>query len=147
MLQSVWATTFVQFFETDPRRLQKRQKQIYYGKNTVEYQRFISEVLLFEQKITIPDKFQICSKRSWDGQVFKLSGSSIGNNTVLFKLLFKVRVWRKQLHEWAEKKDGKITLNQFIFQNDQQLLSKYIVFIYSILIFYDFRFYLISDFI
>ena len=71
MLQSVWATTFVQFFETDPRRLQQRQKQIDYGKNTVEYQRFISEVLLFEQKITIPDKFQICSKRSWDGQVFK----------------------------------------------------------------------------
>eukprot|EP01018_Ginkgo_biloba_P035491 Gb_20984 [translate_table: standard] len=95
--------------ETDPHKLSQRQKQIDYGKNTLGYERYIEivprlwrpvsvEVFIvyflntYEDRICCrfwnqrkryhpqtPDIKQVCSKRSWDGQVKK---------------------WRRLLHEF-----------------------------------------------
>eukprot|EP00727_Mastigamoeba_balamuthi_P000088 m51a1_g10076 hypothetical protein (324) ;mRNA; r:39525-40967 len=68
--------------EKDEKRLSQRQKQIDYGKNTLGYARYLAEVprekRTREQPWT-PDKAQMCSKRSWDGQI---------------------RKWRRMLHQW-----------------------------------------------
>eukprot|EP01123_Difflugia_compressa_P012429 TRINITY_DN52_c0_g1_i3.p1 TRINITY_DN52_c0_g1~~TRINITY_DN52_c0_g1_i3.p1 ORF type:complete len:665 (-),score=185.43 TRINITY_DN52_c0_g1_i3:192-2186(-) len=68
--------------ETDPHRLQQRQKQVDYGYRTLGYVRYRLMVPLesrdLEQPKT-PRKAQCCSKRSWDGQVKK---------------------WRRDLHRW-----------------------------------------------
>lgn len=66
--------------EEDPRRLAQRQKQIDYGKNTVGYANYTDSVAKSKRKREdpkTPNKHQICSKRSWDGQI---------------------RKWRRQLH-------------------------------------------------
>lgn len=69
--------------ETDQRRLAARQKQIDIGMNTPGYQRFVELFPIQESRKRdhpkIPDIYQVCSKRSWDGQV---------------------RKWRRQLHEF-----------------------------------------------
>jgi len=68
--------------ETDVKRLASRQKQIDIGMNTPGYKEFLSQKskgLISKTEPKIPDKFQICSKRSWDGQI---------------------RKWRRQLHEY-----------------------------------------------
>lgn len=65
--------------ETDPRRLEQRQKQIDRGKATAEYKLYLSRVpietrvyqLRYESHPVTPNKTQGCSKRSWDGQVRK----------------------------------------------------------------------------
>jgi hypothetical protein len=60
--------------EEDPRRLAQRQKQIEYGKNTVGYARYIAAVPKTKRRREdpkTPNKHQICSKRSWDGQIRK----------------------------------------------------------------------------
>ncbi|KAJ3260600.1 Oocyte-specific histone RNA stem-loop-binding protein 2 [Boothiomyces macroporosus] len=66
----------------DDRRLEQRQKQIDYGKNTVGYKRYIATVPKHERKFPhpeTPDKYSKCSKRAWDGLV---------------------RSWRRKLHLW-----------------------------------------------
>lgn len=69
--------------ESDPHRLSQRQKQIDYGKNTLGYERYTELVPRNKRKKFVhprtPDIKQVCSKRSWDGQV---------------------RKWRTQLHEF-----------------------------------------------
>ncbi|KAJ8722136.1 hypothetical protein PYW08_004538 [Mythimna loreyi] len=68
--------------ETDPLILQRRQKQIDYGKNTVGYHNYICHVKIDErtkEHPKTPDKFAKYSRRSWD---------------TLIKL------WRKKLHEY-----------------------------------------------
>ncbi len=68
--------------ETDEARLRARQKQIEYGMNTDGYRNYVAKVSK-DQRVkgmpTTPDKYQKCSKRSWDGQV---------------------RKWRRQLHAY-----------------------------------------------
>eukprot|EP00029_Vermamoeba_vermiformis_P011605 TRINITY_DN642_c0_g1_i1.p1 TRINITY_DN642_c0_g1~~TRINITY_DN642_c0_g1_i1.p1 ORF type:complete len:354 (-),score=130.60 TRINITY_DN642_c0_g1_i1:74-1135(-) len=68
--------------ESDEARLRARQKQIEYGKNTDGYRNYVAKVPK-DQRIkgmpSTPEKFQKCSKRSWDGQV---------------------RKWRRQLHAY-----------------------------------------------
>lgn len=67
---------------TDEHRLAQRQKQIDFGKNTAAYGRYITEKPRHCRGVEdpkTPDKFQICSTRSWTGQV---------------------RCWRRKLHEW-----------------------------------------------
>lgn len=62
------------------RRLEQREKQIRYGYNTEGYKNYIQQVPKSERKKGMPqtpNKYQDCSKRSWDGQI---------------------RVWRKALH-------------------------------------------------
>jgi len=65
--------------ETDAKRLASRQKQIDIGMNTVGYQKYLELVPLnLRKKVAkTPDIHQVCSKRSWDGQV---------------------RKWRRELH-------------------------------------------------
>ncbi|KAK9823081.1 hypothetical protein WJX72_000049 [[Myrmecia] bisecta] len=79
--------------ETDARRLQQRQKQIDYGKNTLAYQRYVKAVPRYNRRILhgvvpidpiTPDIRQNISKRCFDGQVKK---------------------WRRMLHTWDEKAD------------------------------------------
>lgn len=76
--------------ETDPKRLKSRSKQIEFGKNTIGYNAYRARVpkyavhVYFElrrwrekrKRFTdpvTPDIYQVCSKRSWDGQVFPAS--------------------------------------------------------------------------
>lgn len=70
--------------------MQQREKQIQFGKATLGYQLYIAAVprrnrRKYEHPNT-PDAKQVCSKRSWDGQV---------------------RVWRRALHFWdPNSKEG-----------------------------------------
>lgn len=61
--------------ESDTRRLSQRQKQIDYGKNTLGYERYLELVPRNKRRRFVhpqtPDIKQVCSKRSWDGQVRK----------------------------------------------------------------------------
>ncbi|KAI9015490.1 histone RNA hairpin-binding protein RNA-binding domain-containing protein [Hyaloraphidium curvatum] len=64
------------------RRLEQRQKQIDYGKNTAGYERYTKMVPKSKRKRgdpQTPDKYASYSKRAWDGLV---------------------RVWRRKLHAW-----------------------------------------------
>jgi hypothetical protein len=73
--------------ETDPRKLEQRQKQIGYGKNSLAYQRYLEEVPLHKRRFDLinsdhprtPDIARDVSKRTFDGQV---------------------KAWRRQLHLW-----------------------------------------------
>lgn len=71
--------------EKDPKRLQQRQKQIEYGKNTVGYTLYTQAVPKEARQRRnpkhpeTPDKTLKCSKRGWDGVV---------------------RQWRRRLHAW-----------------------------------------------
>ena len=73
--------------ETDPRKLEQRQKQIGFGKNSLAYQRYIEEVPPHERRFDLinsdhprtPDITRVVSKRTFDGQV---------------------KAWRRQLHLW-----------------------------------------------
>ena len=58
----------------DQRKLLARKKQILYGKNTDGFRRVCELFPLKANRppaLRPPDKFQTCSKRSWDGQVSK----------------------------------------------------------------------------
>lgn len=61
--------------ETDSKKLASRQKQIDYGKNTTGYMLYTAQVPRNQRKRGdhpwTPNKYQLCSKRSWDGQVRK----------------------------------------------------------------------------
>jgi Histone RNA hairpin-binding protein RNA-binding domain len=73
--------------ETDPRRLEQRQKQIDIGKNTRGYDKYSQSVAHHKRHLSkaqsdhplTPDIYQRCSKRAFDG---------------------KVREWRRLLHMW-----------------------------------------------
>jgi hypothetical protein len=81
-MDSLGKKTKTSLKETDPHRLSQRQKQIDFGKNTVGYQTYIQLVPKNQRKRgdpKTPNKYQVCSKRSWDGQV---------------------RKWRRMLHKY-----------------------------------------------
>ena len=73
--------------ETDPRKLEQRQKQIGYGKNSLAYQRYLEEVPMNRRSFDLintdhprtPDIARDVSKRTFDGQI---------------------KAWRRQLHLW-----------------------------------------------
>lgn len=65
--------------ETDAKRLTARQKQVDIGMNTVGYRRYLELVPIEKRSLKAPDIYQVCSKRSWDGQV---------------------RKWRRELHKY-----------------------------------------------
>ncbi|XP_023242573.1 oocyte-specific histone RNA stem-loop-binding protein 2-like [Centruroides sculpturatus] len=69
-------------FETDSVILERREKQIQYGKITPEYQKYISEIPKRKRSKhhpRTPNKHRKYSRRSWDKQI---------------------RIWRSQLHQW-----------------------------------------------
>ncbi|MCO5612875.1 hypothetical protein L7F22_067146 [Adiantum nelumboides] len=60
--------------ETDAHRVSQRQRQIEYGRNTLGYERYIELVPRLKRKARdpqTPNPKQVCSKRSWDGQIRK----------------------------------------------------------------------------
>jgi len=74
--------------ETDTHRLSQRQKQITYGYRTLGYLRYrllVPKDKRRKEHPRTPRKEQICSKRSWDGQVKK---------------------WRRELHKWDPAPDS-----------------------------------------
>lgn len=76
-------------FIVDEHRLQKRQKQIDFGKNTLAYGRYIDAVKREDrtkEDPNTPDKFQACSTRSWVGQI---------------------KIWRRKLHVWDPPSEGQ----------------------------------------
>lgn len=70
-------------FETDSHRIQQRQRQIDFGKNTIGYQRYLEQYPVKRKRPKhlpkTPDVRKKCSKRAFAGLV---------------------RVWRRRLHEW-----------------------------------------------
>lgn len=78
--------------ETDEKTLQRRQKQIDYGKVTVDYEEYLNEVPRDERKIfhpRTPDKNQKASRRHFDSQI---------------------KNWKKAIHSWrdlGEKSDTR----------------------------------------
>ncbi|KAI5071158.1 hypothetical protein GOP47_0013409 [Adiantum capillus-veneris] len=60
--------------EEDARRISQRQRQVDFGKNTLGYERYTELVPRCKRKQRdpqTPDPKQVCSKRSWDGQIRK----------------------------------------------------------------------------
>lgn len=76
-------------FETDPHRIQQRQRQIDFGKNTIGYQRYLEKYPVKRKRPrhlpSTPDVRKKCSKRAFAGQV---------------------RAWRRRLHEWDLPENG-----------------------------------------
>ncbi|RWS27046.1 histone RNA hairpin-binding protein-like isoform X1 [Leptotrombidium deliense] len=69
-------------FETDLRNLDRKQKQIDYGKNTIGYQNYLKSVPKFKRThndMNTPNKYYKYSRRSWDQQI---------------------KIWRKFLHKY-----------------------------------------------
>ena len=94
--------------EKDERRLDQRQKQVDLGKKTLSYLLYCNKIPIFERKKGMPvtpRKNQICSKRSWDGQV---------------------RKWRRLLHEYDPKSEQEIeeAMKLFPEETKQFLLKK-----------------------
>ncbi|CAH0715482.1 unnamed protein product, partial [Brenthis ino] len=78
--------------ETCPLVLQRRQKQIDYGKNTVGYHNYLKEVPIdkrTKEDIKTPDKFTKYSRRSWD---------------------MLIKMWRKKLHEYDTEPNSKLNI-------------------------------------
>ncbi|CAK1580342.1 unnamed protein product [Parnassius mnemosyne] len=68
--------------EIDPTVLQRRQKQIDYGKNTVGYHNYIKDVPIdkrTKEDPKTPDKYTKYSRRSWDALI---------------------KIWRIKLHQY-----------------------------------------------
>jgi len=93
--------------ELNERRLLTRQKQIDIGKNTPGYQSF-SAVVPKERRSRgdpqTPNKHQVCSKRSWDGQI---------------------RKWRRMLHKYdPEVKADSSNVNAVPMSHSPQVLHQ-----------------------
>ncbi|KAH3743289.1 histone RNA hairpin-binding protein [Pelomyxa schiedti] len=97
--------------ELSPARLEARQKQIDYGIVTIGYQNFMKLVGSKTRRgdPIVPNKFQLCSKRSWDGQV---------------------RKWRRTLHffddakTWNDVIQARIGIQQAAIEKKERLLRE-----------------------
>ncbi|XP_050350495.1 histone RNA hairpin-binding protein [Nymphalis io] len=78
--------------ETDPSILQRRQKQIDYGKNTVGYHSYLQKVPIdkrTKEDPKTPDKYTKYSRRSWD---------------------MLIKMWRKKLHQYDTEANKEPTM-------------------------------------
>lgn len=88
-LGSARATTDFKHVESDQHRLSQRQKRIDMGKNTLGYVNYVRAVPKHKRRRSdpqTPDIHMIASKRQFDGIV---------------------KAWRRRLHDWDPKGDGK----------------------------------------
>jgi len=80
--------------ETDQQRIQHRKQQIAYGKNTLGYEQYLKAVPIGQRRSEhpcTPDPYEKLSKRHFDG---------------------KVKLWRRQLHDWDANQQPYIHNNQ-----------------------------------
>lgn len=89
--------------ESDEKRLAARQKQIDIGMNTEGYRKYLEQVPADKrgkEGPRTPDIFQICSKRSWDGQV---------------------RKWRRELHAYDPDTPLVIDLEEDDIEDEESI--------------------------
>ncbi|XP_075977840.1 stem-loop binding protein [Anticarsia gemmatalis] len=87
--------------ETDPSVLQRRQKQIDYGKNTVGYHNYVTQVPIDQRTKDhpkTPDKFTKYSRRSWDTLI---------------------KMWRIKLHEYDSGEESGDAENIEVIEEDE----------------------------
>jgi len=78
-------TEVVKERETDETIIARRQKQIDYGKVSVDYQEYSEEISHSERRNfhpRTPDKYQKCSRRSFDQQI---------------------KIWKRKIHHWKDE--------------------------------------------
>ena len=77
--------------ELDPFVLARRQKQIDYGKNLLDYDRYVSKVPKHQRNSLklprTPNKYVKYSRRQWDGLI---------------------KAWKLQIHNWNAKEDTDV---------------------------------------
>lgn len=74
--------------EDDPVVLERREKQIEYGKNTLAYDRYLNAVPRNQRRWDMPrtpDKHRKYSRRQWDGMI---------------------KAWKKSIHKYDQPKDA-----------------------------------------
>ena len=78
--------------ESDPEVLQRRQKQIDYGKNSIAYDKYSTQVLKSERPNYFPktpNKYKKYSRRQWDGSI---------------------KAWKLQIHAWHHRDNQPMTV-------------------------------------